>query len=36
VTSKYGLRPHIHFKQEVTSAVFNELTARWIITTAGG
>ena len=34
--SKYGLRPHIQFSQEVTSAVFNEAAGRWVIKTAGG
>jgi len=36
VTHRYGIRPHIHFNQEVVSAVFNEATARWLIKTAGG
>jgi cation diffusion facilitator CzcD-associated flavoprotein CzcO len=33
---KYKLRPHIHFNQEVVSAVFNEGTGKWVIKTAGG
>lgn len=33
---KHNLRPHIHFNQEVVSAVFNEGTGRWVIKTAGG
>lgn len=36
VTNKYRLRPHCLFKQEVVSAVFNESTALWTITTASG
>lgn len=36
VTEKYGVRPHIHFNQEVVSAVFNEGIGRWAIKTAGG
>lgn len=36
VTAKYGLRPHIRLGQEVTSAVFNEAAARWVIKTASG
>jgi cation diffusion facilitator CzcD-associated flavoprotein CzcO len=36
VTQKYGIRPHIHFNQEVVSAVFNESDGRWTIKTAGG
>ncbi|WP_290871223.1 NAD(P)/FAD-dependent oxidoreductase [Aquabacterium sp.] len=34
--AKHGLRPKIHFNQEVVSAVFNEGTGRWVIKTAGG
>ncbi|HEX5372983.1 MAG TPA: NAD(P)/FAD-dependent oxidoreductase [Aquabacterium sp.] len=36
VVKKYDLRRHIHFNQEVVSAVFNEGTGRWVIKTAGG
>lgn len=36
VTNKYRLRPHCLFHQEVVSAVFNDSTARWAITTASG
>lgn len=33
---KYNLRPHIHFNQEVDSAVFNENMGKWVIKTMGG
>lgn len=36
VVSKHRLRSKIAFNQEVSSAVFNEGTGRWVIKTAGG
>jgi cation diffusion facilitator CzcD-associated flavoprotein CzcO len=36
VADKYGLRPHLRFNQQVTTARFDEATGSWRITTATG
>jgi cation diffusion facilitator CzcD-associated flavoprotein CzcO len=36
VASDYGITPHIRYGHEVTGAVWNEETSRWLIETAGG
>jgi cation diffusion facilitator CzcD-associated flavoprotein CzcO len=36
VASDYGIAPHIRYGHEVTGAVWNEETSRWLIETAGG
>jgi cation diffusion facilitator CzcD-associated flavoprotein CzcO len=35
-TTRYGLRPHIRFRQEVTGLHFDAGLARWRVVTAGG
>src|SRR3954451_1069960 len=36
VADKYGLRSHLRFNQQVTSAKFEESSGSWRVSTAGG